>query len=327
MWRLCFGRKPKSVHYEVEDTVDVKEDPLYIILPYFNYCGFQRRKQLFLEFLDRYATVKHTKIVVVEAAETGVPFDLPFRSDVFAHLRFEVSDRLWIKENLINLGVDALPSDWKYMAWIDADITFFNSRWVEDTIDALKKNDVVQMFQSAVNLGPQGECFKLDQGFAYQYRCSGRAYTKTYKYGFWHPGFAWSCTRKAYGTMQGIIDWGILGSGDHHMALAMIQKVDQSHPGGIHANYQKKLRDFQSRVKGLTLGFTPGTILHHWHGRLEDRKYRERWDILVKGAYDPCKDIQKNRTGVMQLTAHGDRLRVPIHEYFVGRKEDCMKRV
>jgi hypothetical protein len=38
-------------------------EPLYIVLPYFNYCGFKRRRELFIEFVERY---RHLKLVVVE---------------------------------------------------------------------------------------------------------------------------------------------------------------------------------------------------------------------------------------------------------------------
>jgi hypothetical protein len=40
---------------------------------------------------------------------------------------------------------------------------------------------------------------------------------------FWHPGFAWACTRKAYDKMEGLYDLSILGSGDHNMALSLIK--------------------------------------------------------------------------------------------------------
>jgi len=310
----CFRmkEKPKS------------EDYLYIILPYFNYCGYSRRHQLFVEFIDRIKKEKNIRVIVSEAAEKGVQFDLHFRNDVFMHLRFETESRIWLKENLINMAIMQLPNDWKYVAWIDADITFINENWVEETIKTLNKYDVIQMFQTCINLGPEGEVIKTDRGFAYMYLRSGREYTKTYKYGFWHPGYAWACTRKAYVAMNGLIDWGILGSGDHHMALALIKKVQSSHPGGIHKEYKARLNEFEKSVRDLKLGFITGTILHHWHGRLEDRKYRERWDILVSNEYNPAIDIEKSPNGLIQLTRRGMRIQQPIHEYFIGRREDNM---
>ena len=80
--------------------------------------------------------------------------------------------------------------------------------------------------------------------------------------------------------------------------------------------------DFQNRVRNLKLSWIDGTIVHHWHGSLANRRYRERWDILTKLNYDPFIDVGLTLTGVVQLTASGERLRKPIEEYFVMRSED-----
>lgn len=303
------------------------QSPLYVILPYFNYCFFKRRTELFVQFVQRYAiSLQHTtRFIVVEAIERGEKPQL-FREDlpgVYLHLQVETDHRIWLKENLINLGVSHLPPDWTAMAWVDADLTFLNPNWVTETLTTLQTTaDVVQLFERCENLGPNGEPMKTDKGFGYMHCTSGRPYTKTHKYGFWHPGFAWACNRRAYDQMGGLIDWGILGSGDHHMALSLIGLADISHPGNIHANYIKRLKAFEGRVTGLRLGYVRGTIQHHWHGRLADRRYRERWDILTQHAYDPEKDIYKTPGGVLQLTLCGLRLQPDIHDYFIGRQED-----
>jgi len=301
--------------------------PLYIVLPYFNYCKFGRRKELFVNFLKHMADRPHIRVVVVEAMEVGDSCQLPKDAldGIFLYVSVETQHRIWIKESLINIGIRHMPSDWENVAWIDADLEFTNKDWVRETQTALKVYDVVQLFQTCVGLGPHGEAIKTDKSFGFMYLRSGKPYTKTYKYGFWHPGYAWACSRRAYETMGGLIDWGILGSGDHHMALALIQKVDSSHPGNIHAGYSQHLRDFEGRVKPLKLGYVPGTILHYWHGRMEDRRYRERWDILTNGKYDPNVDIYRTKNGLVQLSLTGLRLEGQISEYFVGRREDNMK--
>jgi hypothetical protein len=301
-------------------------DYLYIILPYFNYCFFERRKQLFQEFIARISKHPKLRIVVAEAIERGEegqlkPQDVP---NTLLHLKIETQHRIWLKENLINIAVGYLPQEWKAMAWIDADLTFLNPNWVEDTFAALETWDVVQLFEQCHFLGPDGNPLKTDKGFGFMSQTSGKPYTKTHKYGFWHPGFAWGCTRRAYEAMGGLIDWGILGSGDHHMALALIGKVDISHPPKIHPVYIQQLKAFQARVQqhSLQLGYVKGTLQHHWHGRLEDRKYQERWTILTKYAYNPEEDLYKTPSGLFQLTLKGLRLREDIHAYFEGRQED-----
>ena len=296
------------------------DETLYVILPYFNFCQFQRRRTLFIEFIRRIEKVQGIKVIIAEAVSKKGR--LPRLPGVHKHLRFGTEDQMWLKENLINLATRVLPDEWKYVAWIDADLTFLSDTWAQDTIAELQTTDVVQMFHTCVNLGPCGESLKIDRSFGYMHAKSGTPYTRTDKYGFWHPGYAWACTRRAWDKMHGLLDWAILGSGDRHIALALIGKVDWSCPGDVHPNYLSMLREYQIACEGLTLGYVPGTILHHWHGRFEDRKYRERWNILTKNKFDPLNDLYTTKYGLIQLSAPGKRMDAELRDYFVGRKED-----
>lgn len=303
-----------------------QDENLYVVLPYFNYCGYESRKRLFLEFVERIKDEKNVRVVIAEAREASKEtFDLPKDLDgVFLHVRAVTKHRIWIKECLINVAARKMPQSWKYMAWIDADLTFLNPTWVSDTIDRLKSHDVVQMFRTCVNLGAEGEVQKVDTSFMYMRERSGKPYHKAAKYGFWHPGYAWACNRKAFDRMGGLVDWAILGSGDRHMALALIGLVEHSHPGNIHGEYARLLREFQDRLTGLQSTFVPGTIVHHFHGNLADRKYQERWALLTRSndQYNPSEDIARTAHGVVQLTARGSRFQERFSEYFIGRNED-----
>lgn len=292
--------------------------PLYVVVPYFNYCGFKTRHSLLIDFILRNKNTPGIKIVLVDAKG---PLSLP-RLPVWKQITLCPKNTLWIKENLINIGVKYLPSDWKYMCWIDADIHFLNQNWVNDTKEALEIFDVVHMFHTAVNLGARGETIRVDKSFGYMYSQSGTPYTINDKYGFWHPGYAWACTRKAWDKMRGLIDWAILGSADRHMALAWIGKSNLSRPGNIHENYKKLICDFEDECKDFKVGNINGTILHEWHGSLENRKYKERWSILVDNNFDPVQDITVDRQGLIQFTKKGERMERDIQKYFLERKED-----
>jgi hypothetical protein len=292
-------------------------DVLYVVLPYFNYCGFKRRQELFIKFVNEIQNVKGVRIIVSELVG---PAPLP-KLPVWKHIKNRSDTPVWMKEKLINVAIKTLPEDWKYTAWIDADITFLNPDWVQDTIEALQTNDVVQMFRTAVNLGPNNEAIKIDKGFGYMHADSGTPYVKTDKYGYWHPGYAWACTRKAFRTMgSSLLDWAILGSGDRHMAMAWVGRVLDSCPGNIHMNYKIMLMEYQHKCQKFKLSYVPGTILHHWHGRFEDRKYKERWDVLVRHAFDPIADV----TMSLRLTPTGKRMEKDLKAYFEGRREDSV---
>jgi len=288
-------------------------DPLYVILPYFNYCKFKKRRTLFIEFVNRIARNPWIKIVVSEMGN-----DLPVLP-VHVHHRIKPGHPIWIKENLVNLAVERLPDTWRYMAWIDADITFLNRNWARETINELKECDVVQMFQSAINMGPEGEAIKLDNSFLHMYLTGGK-YSKTDKYGHWHPGYAWAMTHKAWDRMGRLIDWAILGSGDRHLAMALIGKVHDSYHNGVHPNYKSLLENFEKKCKGLNLGCVKGSIVHHWHGSLKNRRYRERWLILVSNKYDPLVDVGLDKNGILRLKSL--RFEDQLRDYFLGREED-----
>ena len=294
------------------------DDYVYVILPYFNFCGYTKRRQLFIDFIQRMKMSCHVRIVIVEATSAK---PLPTFSCIYNHIKVKAKHPIWVKESLINIGIDSLPDSWKYVAWIDADITFQNKTWAEETIEELQTYDVVQLFQDVAYLGPRDEVIKMDKSFGYMHRESNHSLHKTDKYGFWHPGFAWACTRRAWKTMGKLLDWAPLGSADRHMATAFVGKVDVSAPRTIHENYKALLLDFEKSAKTLRLSYIPGRIVHHWHGSLENRKYRERWNILVHHAFDPLKDVEYCN-GVLQLTQKGQRMEADMGNYFLERKED-----
>lgn len=337
--KQLFGNKKKkvkqsseffSIPYAIPSTPSTPApresfhvSPLYVILPYFNYCHFHTRKKLFLEFVDRYLSTSGVKLIIVEGTPKGTPFQLPeFTDKVLLHIKVELADRVWIKENMINIAIKNLPPDWYYVAWVDADITFLNKNWAKETMELLKTHDVVQMFHSAVNMGPDGEALKVEQSFMYMHMKSGKAYHKTSKYGVWHPGFAWACTRHAYHQMGSLLDCGILGSGDRHMALSLIGQGDVSYPGNVHESYKNKVLEFQKKCKGFKVNYVHGTILHHFHGSLVNRKYVDRWNILTKNIYNVDEDIFYTDSGMLKLTEKGKRLQTEIDQYFLERKED-----
>ena len=300
----CF--KPKS------------DCPLYVVLPYFNFCGFKRRRDLFIQFVERYVKTPGLRLVVVEAMGPAALGPL----QVHEHIRLTSDSRVWLKENLINLGVKALPKDWKYLAWIDADLEFLNRDWVQETIRGLQRADVVQMWRTAVNLGPHGEAIKVDKSFAYMFVGSGTDWVASDKYGFWHPGYAWACTRAAFQKMGGLPDWAILGSGDRHLAMSLAGLGQTSCPGTIHENYKMMLKLYERGLKNFKVSWVDGTIIHYWHGSFTDRKYRERWDILVQNSFDPFEDIGYTDEGLVQLTSKGRRFEKYLDDYFMGRRED-----
>jgi tetratricopeptide (TPR) repeat protein len=300
-------------------------DKLHLILPYFNYTSSINRKESTLRFIERYRCDENVIIIVAECVLRGRSPEL---SDVFCgddpHTYYlEITDDpLWIKESLINVVYQRNESEIKYLAWVDSDITFFNKKWATETIELLKSNDIVQLFQSAVHIGPEDDAYKIEYGFAYSHLKTNIEHKGGNKLGYWHPGFAWACTKEAFEKMGGAPDWAILGSGDRHIATALIGEVLESCPSVMGEGYKNKLLELQNKTKGMKINYLKGTILHDWHGSLIDRNYYNRWMILANNKYDPESDLKHGHSTIVRLTSSGKRMSTDFLEYFIGRNED-----
>ena len=83
------------------------------------------------------------------------------------------------------------------------------------------------------------------------------------------------------------------------------------------------LRKLENKIKKLRLGYVPGVIRHYFHGSKKNRKYRERWEILVKNNFDPLTYIRRDANGVLEPTEIcPQEMLDEIMEYFKERNED-----
>lgn len=294
---------------------------LYVVSVVSNPVPFQRRYELFNEFCERMRKEPNVRLFTIELQQRN----RPFRTD--ANLQFHTNDELWHKENLINIAIQHLPRDWLYVAWIDADIEFVNSNWVDDTINQLQNYKIVQLFSQAIDLGPSKETLTVHSGFCYMYVNDEPMsnYRKNSNYRNGHVGYAYACRKDAYNEMGGLLDFCILGSADSHMALAWIGKVDLSLHKDLHENYKTLCKIYQERcLKHIdgNISYVRGTILHYFHGDKQDRQYTSRWQILIDSQYNPLRDIKRDNNGIYQLEIFNTTLRDGIKKYFRARNED-----
>jgi hypothetical protein len=165
------------------------------------------------------------------------------------------------------------------------------------------------------------DAMKIFQGYGFQW--NKRRSFSLEGLNYWHPGFAWAITRKAYERIGGLYDYGILGSGDFNMCMSYIGKGSNSINNKNSKNYMKTILDFQEKAKNLRIGYTPGIIRHYFHGSKKNRKYTERWIILVNHQFDPFKHIIKNKDGIYVPTSECPvQLLKDITIYFSQRNED-----
>jgi hypothetical protein len=297
-------------------------DKLWVVTCISNPARYESRYRIFKHFKESMDVAK-VNLMVIELAFGDRPFEIEAENVI----QLRTNDELWNKENLINIAVSRLPADWKYVAWIDADIEFIRHDWAEETVHQLQHHKVIQMFQTAVDLGPKGEVYKVYDSFMYSYITGQpKPYSKG-AYPHWHPGFAYAMTREAFNDVGGLIDFAILGSADHHMAHALIGNVKASFPKTITEAYKEKLKIWEERANihiNKNVGYMNGTIVHHWHGKKSDRRYISRWSILTDNKFNPDLDIKKDWQGLNIFTDNGNRMRADIQKYFRVRDEDSI---
>lgn len=375
----------------------------YVIAIITNPVRYKRRPELFKQFALRMENYG-VKLYVVEAAYGDREFSVTDSNNP-RHIQLRTKYELWHKENMINIGISRLPSNWEYVAWIDGDIDFIEKDWPLETVQQLQHYPIVQLFTDAIDLGPDNEVLTIFKSFAYCYRhklprkpiintipqnnitqepfithdqgqepvitndqsitqdssvikneklneeiknrnCSftclencvnnpkkqfnenifKKSFSNAVQATNWHPGYGWAATKDAINTMGGLLDFGILGSGDNHMACGFIGEIHRSFHVELNIEYKKLALEWQERVKHLeyNIGYVKGSIFHYWHGKKKDRKYKERWSILVDNNFNPLKDIYKDSQGLWVLNSGKYVLRDEIQDYFRARNEDSI---
>jgi len=301
------------------------EDKLNVIIVISNPCLFARRYILMKEFVQRIELEEeHVNLYVVELAYGKQKFIVTDPNNK-NHLQLRTEHALWHKENMINVGIKKLlPSDWKSVAWIDADIEFENPNWAMDTLKLLNgSKDMVQLFSHCIDMNKNGEAMSIFPSFGYQY-------TKKLPYSkkpinFWHPGYAWACNRKTYEKIGGLYETAILGSGDNIMALSFIQKAKYAMNESYSKEYQKSVFEFERKTKSLRIGYVPGVIRHYYHGSKKNRNYGNRWKLLVDCDYNPYSYVEKDANGILRPSQICPKeLIVGILDYFKSRNDDEM---
>lgn len=332
-------------------------EPLYCIVPIFNAFRWKSRWKHAARAIKHF-TESGAVVYVVEAAfgerEHAMPEIVPHK--IFAdakpihdelapncrhddeyrglhrYLPFRTRTEAWLKECLIDVGVSFLPRDWKYVAWLDADILFSRPNWVGETIHLLQHYKFLQMFSQAQDLDPDYTVIAQRPSFVWAYqndlKLNDPYYASGQGLGAW-SGLAWACTREAWDEVGGLPDYCLHGGADYHMAFALIGEVSKSVRKDCHQAYKQRLMQWQKRAEKhirRNVGCMTGTLQHMWHGKKMNRKYGNRHKLLAETRYNPNTDIKYDAQGIIQLVDDGTprfiKLRDGLRKYALERNED-----
>ncbi len=305
---------------------DLKSDStLHVVGVMSNPMRYHSQLRLFREWEERMLATPNVKLHLVEAAFGDRHHEVTV-SDKTNHLQLQITQEIWHKENMINLGVaHLLPKDWRYCAWIDTDVQFLDPNWAMETMQQLQHNHVVQPWRSCSDMGFYGQSMSQFQSFCYVHNLGvPKQWHPAQPYLYAHSGFAWACDRYFWENAGGLLDFAILGSADHHMAGALINEVHKTVHAGMSQDFKDRCTEWQRRafrVTGGRLGFVNTHILHHFHGPKAKRRYRERWQILIDNKFQPTKDLMVDAQGVIRLVNKPELLQ-ECANYFRQRHND-----
>jgi len=310
-----------SVRNDTRDAIannEPIEEKLHVVMVISNPCFYKKRYLLAQEFIRRMEEEPDVLLYIVEMVYGSQKYFLTSPTDP-THLQLRATHPLWHKENMINLGIRTLlPSTWKAVAWIDADVEFESHTWASDTLRILNGyKDIVQLFSQAIDMNYDRTAMSVFTSGGFHQEKKHVFQTDSNRgINYWHPGFAWACTRRAYERCMGggLFDRSILGSGDYYMMMAIL---NQSSATPLIGSLPV------STMKTLRYGYTPGIIRHYFHGMKKNRKYSERWKILRDYQFSFSEHMTYDEQGVIvpSSTCPPGLLRDILH-YFYERNED-----
>lgn len=233
---------------------------------------------------------------------------------------YESADTMFYKENLWNLA--AASTDATKLLFLDTDLVFSADDVLEQTDRLLDSVDICQPFGTAVWHDRAGKVFLARRSSAF---ALSKDYEPSSKY--YHPGFAWGMTRRAFEFLGGFYDRHVLGGGDIALAYSLHPRfvnVDLRARNPDDAHFATTPSYETYRHRGASLALRVGSLetvdcIHRWHGDTANRQYCSR------GTYLPIEPGQEypvhaRPDGLLEWdnAAHSER----VAEYFRSRKED-----
>jgi hypothetical protein len=304
---------------------------MWAVTSYFNSARYIRRLRNYRTFRKKLAA----PLVTIELSFDGT-FEL---KDGDADVLIQISGgaAVWQKERLLNLAIKSVPSDVDNIAWIDCDVIFDRSDWLNTAKAKLDRLNVVQLYSELVDLSPEHQCDYSDvvqprQGiisFIDQNNIepahvgplleAGRAA------GGKSMGLPWAARREVL-ERHGLYDVMIIGSGDRLMVgtvFGQFQKVSEVFRlnSARKEHYLKWAREFYQTVADR-VGHVPGRIYHLWHGDLANRKALERHRWLAGFDLAPDADLMIGANGAWQWARSRPDLEQLLISYFDSRAED-----
>ena len=307
---------------------------LHVIGVIQNAVRYHSRYRLFRQWVKEMLGNPNVVLHVVEATYGDRAPECAPNADTgdYSYMQVKTDSEIWLKENLINIGVKNLfPRDWKYMAWVDCDVSFRNPDWAQATLHQLQHYNILQPWSDLVDLDYHGGIFGHFKSFGYLCANGKKKWHGKGKdgYTYAHTGMAWACTRYFYENVEKLLDVCIVGAGDHHMAWGCVGNIRDTIHSGMPEEYYRHCEDWMRKAEKACagiVGYVHGRIEHHFHGPKDRRNYWGRWDIVTSNKLNPETDLAYDSQGVLILCgANKYQIEHQVMTYNRNRLEDSIE--
>ncbi len=310
------------------DTSGKDDATLHMITCVFNPSNYQSRYNRYFQFASYINSFSNVILYTIELAIGSQEFQVTQVNNP-NHIQLRTDKALWYKENLLNICINQLPNDVEKIAWVDCDVQWDDPNWVTLTLQALDRYHIVQMFSTWQNLDINDQAqFSPADSFVKRWKNKTQVGNNVGA-----TGLAWAARLSVIRQLGGLLDWGIVGSGDYYMAFAFIGKnrsdaaahldKDPSY-ASIITVYDTVLQPWIESANKIiqgNVGYIESNIRHFFHGEKIDRGYSWRWTILAKHQYHPNLDIGYRENGLIYIKTNKPDLYIDIENYFNYRKE------
>jgi len=301
---------------------------LWAITSFFNPSGATRR----VENYRRFRAALPVPLATIELA-FGEEWHLASQdADLYVPIRD--GDVMWQKERLLNLLLPRLPSQCRYVAWLDADVLMADHDWPTRAAEALDRAPLVQLFSVVRYLdraGSQREAGGMKVASVVAEVQGGQTAAAVLERvtnrsaGAPAGGMAWAARRELL-ERHGFFDASVIGGGDTALACAaygvpqVAARLHHMNPMQA-ARYEAWAKAFQRDVAGQ-VGLVDGEIQHLWHGELTARNTAERHVALVAQGFDPAVDLVPGSQGAWRWASAKPALHALLRDYFLMRGDN-----
>lgn len=272
-----------------------------IFTSYFNYFNNSYRIKSIENFKKKY------KNFIISGISDIEQFNYNYKS----------KDKLFLKENLLNLAINKNINSLDYIFWIDNDVYFIDNDWYTKAVDKLESGyDVIQLFN---------KCYHFDNNYTLSSPIPGFVFNKQKNNLHGHCGFAWAMKKELFLHLEGLYEFNIAGTGDGIMARCFIQEKIATYSESLSIknkfaffpfseNHCKTIQNYYNKCKDIKTGYLEGDVYHEYHGELQRRNYLERYKIYEDNKFDPINMLYKY-DGVIQIKEQYNKLKYDIEDF------------